>query len=83
MRDESDFEKHRPKITEATTVQAARAWAQGGEILSLNGKRTAIDSFILVLASGSNPHGFLMSGHCAKKLCAILIDEGFAPDRTT
>jgi len=79
MSDESDFKKYQPKITEVTVVQAAQAWGEGNEIISLNGKRTAIDAFILLLATDSDTHGYLMNGACARELCALLLAEGFGP----
>jgi hypothetical protein len=80
MTDESDFLKYRPAVTEVTVLQAAQAYGRGDEILSLNGKRTAIDAFILLLSNDSEVHGpYLMNSTCARHLCAILLDEGFGP----
>jgi hypothetical protein len=80
MSEESDLEKYRPRITLVTVTQAAEAWGRGDEILSLNGKQTAIDAFILLLADDSRTHGpFLMKGACARELCALLVAEGFGP----
>jgi hypothetical protein len=80
--DESDFEKYRPNLTEVTVVQAAKYYGQGDEILSLSGKRTAIDGFILLLATDSEVQGpFLMNAMCARALCALLVDEGFGPPK--
>ena len=80
MTDESDFQKYRPALTEVTVVQAAKAWGQGDEILSLNGQRTAIDAFILLLSGDSNTNGpYLLNATCARALCSILIAEGFGP----
>jgi hypothetical protein len=81
MSDESDFEKYRPKVTEVTVTTAASAWGQGDDgILSLDGKRTGLDAFILLLAADTETHGpFLMNVVCARKLCALLIAEGFGP----
>lgn len=82
-REESDFEKYRSNVTEVTVVQAAEGWGLGNEILSINGKRTAIDAFILLLATDSQVHGpFLMNGVCARALCALLVTEGFGPPGT-
>jgi hypothetical protein len=81
--EESDLRKYRPKLTEVTVVDAARAWGAGDEILSLNGKRTALDAFILLLATDSVTHGpFLMNSTCARELCALLVTEGFGPPAT-
>jgi hypothetical protein len=83
MTDESDFIKYRPKITEVTGVKAAQAYGQGDEILSLNGKITAIDAFILLLATDAETHGpYLMNAVCARELCALLLTEGFGPQAT-
>ena len=62
MTAESDFIKYRPKVTEVTVVEAAQAWGQGDDILSLDGKRTAIDAFILLLAMDERTLGpFLLN----------------------
>ena len=83
MTEESDFKKYQPKLTEVTVVQAAQAWGQGDEILSLIGKRTAIDGFILLLATDSEVRGpYLMNATCARELCARLLAEGFGPPTT-
>ena len=80
MSDESDFQKYRPALTEITVVQAAKSWGAGDEILSLNGKRTAIDAFILLLADDSTTKGpYLLNATCARELCALLIAGGFGP----
>lgn len=80
MTDEENFIKYRPKVTEATIVKAAEAWAQGDEILSLAGKRTALDAFVILLASDCENLGpFLLNATCARELCALLIAEGFGP----
>ena len=80
MTDDSDFKKYRPNLTEVTVVKAAEAYGRGDEILSLNGKRTAIDSFILLLANDAETHGpYLMNAVCARELCALLLAEGFGP----
>jgi hypothetical protein len=82
MTEESDFQKYRPNLTEVTVVHAAQAWANGDEILSLNGKRTALSAFILLLATDSETHGpFVMQRVCARALCALLIAEGFGPPK--
>jgi hypothetical protein len=83
MTAESDFKKYRPKLTEVTVVKAAEAYGRGDEILSLNGKRTAIDAFILLLATDGETHGpYLMNVVCARELCALLQAEGFGPQAT-
>ena len=79
MTAESDFIKYRPQLTEVTVIQAAQAYGLGDEILSLNGKRTAIDAFILLLANGTETFGYLMNVVCARELCALLLAEGFGP----
>ena len=80
MTDESDFKKYRPNLTEVMVVKAAEAYGRGDEILSLNGKRTAIDAFILLLANDAETHGpYLMNATCARALCALLLVEGFGP----
>ena len=83
MTEETDFKKYRPKITEVTVVQAVQAWGQGDDILSLNGKRTGLDAFILMLATDSEKHGpFLLNVTCARALCDLLLSEGFGPATT-
>ncbi len=83
MTDESDFRKYSPSITELTVLKAAQEYGVGNEILSLNGQRTAIDAFILLLSDDSRTHGpFLMNAVCARELCALLIAEGFGPQST-
>jgi hypothetical protein len=80
MAEEADFKKYRPDLTEVTVVEAAEAWGRGDEILSLNEKRTAIDAFILLLATDAQTHGpYLMNGVWARELCRLLIAEGFGP----
>jgi len=77
---ETDFETFRPRITEVTVYHAASTFGQGGEILSLDGKRTAIDSFILQLATDNEVIGpYLLNATCARALCRLLIAEGFGP----
>ena len=66
-----------------TVVKAARAYGLGEEILSLDGKRTAIDAFILLLATGDETLGpFLLNSTCARELYALLAAEGFGPQAT-
>jgi hypothetical protein len=80
MTAESDFKKYRQKVTEVTVVAAAQAYGSGDEILSLDGKRTAIDAFILQLSTDSAVHGpYLLNSVCARELCALLLSEGFGP----
>lgn len=82
MSDEDDLRNYRPVITEVTMVRAAEAYGRGDEILSLSGKRTAIDSFVLLLANDTEPLGpFLMNAVCARELCALLLSEGFGPQK--
>jgi hypothetical protein len=62
MSDEADFQRFRPAITEETIVRVAQAHGRGDEIFSLAGKRTGFDSFVLLLANDTEPHGpFLMN----------------------
>jgi hypothetical protein len=78
--DDSDFKKYRPNLTEVTIIKAAEVYGRGDEILSLNGKRTAIDAFILLLATDAETYGpYLMNVVCARELCALLLAEGFGP----
>lgn len=80
MTEESDFKNYHPSITEVTVVQAVQSYGRGDEILSLNGKRTGIDAFILLLATDAETHGpFLLNRACARELCALLLAEGFGP----
>jgi hypothetical protein len=81
MSEQSDFQKYRPKITEGTVFQASEAFGRGDEILSLNGKRTAIDAFILLLANDTESRAFLMTGVCARELCGLLLADGFGPPK--
>jgi hypothetical protein len=74
------FEKYRPKITLAMVSKAAADYGEGNEIVSLEGQRTAIDAFILLLATDSETIGpYLFSHHVARQLCAVLIDADFGP----
>ena len=82
MTEMTDFIKYRPQLTEVTVIQAAQAYGLGDEILSLNGKRTAIDAFILLLANDTETFGYLMNAVCARELCALLLAEGFGPRAT-
>jgi hypothetical protein len=83
MTEESDFRRYQPKLTEVTIVQAAESWGSGDEILSLNGKGTAIDAFILLLATDAKTHGpYLLNATCARALYALLVAEGFGPSAT-
>jgi len=80
MTEESDFVKYLPKITEVTVVKLAQSWGEADEILSLNGKGTAIDHFILLLAAAEKTLGpYLLNATCARELCALLVAEGFGP----
>lgn len=80
MTDESDFIKYRPRVTEVTVVEAAQAYGRGDEILSLNGRRAALDAFILLLSNDLETHGpYLMNSKCARELCGLLLAEGFGP----
>jgi hypothetical protein len=77
---ESDFQKYHPEITELTVAHAKAQYDSGNEIVSLNGKRTALTHFILMLATKTEPYGpYLMNSTCARALCAHLIKEGFGP----
>ena len=79
-KEEADFIKYRPEVTDVTVCEAAQSWGEGGEILSLDGKRTAINAFILLLSTDAEVHGpFVMNVVCARELCARLISEGFGP----
>jgi hypothetical protein len=79
----SDFRKYRPALTEVTVVRAAQAHGRGDEILSLKGKRAALDAFTLLLATDTETHGpYLMNVVCARELCALLLAEGFGPQAT-
>ena len=78
--EDSDFHRYRPAVTDVTVVQAASSWGLGDDILSLSGKRTAIDSFILLLARDLETLGpYLLNATCARALCTLLIAEGFGP----
>jgi hypothetical protein len=82
MPPESDFRIHRPKITEATSVQAKQHYDQGEEIVSLNGKRAALSHFMVVLATKTEEFGpYLMNSTCARALYALLEAEGFGPQK--
>ena len=78
--DDSKFQQYRPAIAELTVAHAKAQYDSGNEILSLNGKRTALSHFILMLATKTEPYGpYLMNSTCARALCAHLIEEGFGP----
>lgn len=78
MTNEADFIKYRPKITEVTIVNAVKEWSSGNEILSLDGKRTGIDAFVLLLSTDSEVLGpYLLNSVCARELCALLLSEDF------
>jgi hypothetical protein len=81
--EESDFIEYRPEITQPTVIEAAQAWGSVGEIRSLNGQGTALDSFILLLATDAEVHGpYLLNSVCARELCRLLLSEGFGPPST-
>jgi hypothetical protein len=81
--EESDFKKYSPNLTEVTVAKTAEAYGRGDEILSLNGKRTALNAFILLLATDGETYGpYLMNVVCARALCALLLAEGFGPQAT-
>lgn len=83
MTTKSDFIKYRPKITEVTVLEAVQSWGEGDEILSLNGQHTALDAFILLLATDSEVRGpFVLNGVCARELCGLLLNAGFGPQPT-
>jgi hypothetical protein len=78
--DKSDFMKYRPILTEVTDIRAAEAYGLGDEILSLNGKRVALDAFMLLLATDAETRGpFVMTAECARELCRLLATSGFGP----
>ena len=78
--DELEFKRYLPKVTEVTVVKAAKAWGEGDHIRSLDGKRTAIDAFILQMATDLEVRGpYLMNATCARALCSLLIAGGFGP----
>ncbi len=78
MTDRTDFIKYQPQITEVTIVEAAKSYGRGDDILSLSGRRTAIDAFVLLLSTDSERIGpFILNSVCARELCSILISEGF------
>lgn len=80
MSEKSDFDKFRPTITEVMVAQVASQFGAGGEVLSIDGKRTGLDAFIIQLASDSELFGpYLLNATTAKELCARLIAEGFGP----
>ena len=83
MTAEFDFIKYQPEVTEVTVVEAAQAYGSSGEILSLNGQRTGIDAFILLLSNDTDVLGpYLLNSVCARALCDLLISEGFGPPTT-
>jgi len=78
MNDESNFIKYRTQITEVTAIKSQKYWGEGNEILSLDGRRAAINSFIICLANDSETGGpFFLNATCARKPCARLTSEGF------
>ncbi len=80
MTDEENFAKYHPDVNEMTILEAAQAFGIGDEVISLSGRRTGIDSFVLVLARGNHQHTLvLMTGVCARELGALLVSEGFGP----
>ncbi len=80
MSDEENFAKYQPKVTELTILEAAQAFGTGDEVISLSGRQTGIDSFVLVLARDNHQHTVvLMTGVCARELGALLVSEGFGP----
>jgi len=80
MSDASDLLEHQPLITYLSTAIAAKDWHEGDRILSLNGKATALDAFIFVLAKRNEMVGpLLLNGACARELCRLLIEAGFDP----
>lgn len=75
-----DFKKYFPEITDMTVTNAASKFGIGDEILSLDGKRTGLDYFILNLATDGQIHGpFLMNSTCAHALYDLLVSAGFGP----
>lgn len=83
MPEKSDFEKFRPEITEVTINQVASSFGLGNEIISLDGKRTGLDAFVLKLATDAEVIGpYLLNATCARALCAVLIAGGFGPSET-
>lgn len=80
MPNSSNFDKFFPKITEQTIVQAAASYGVGGEIISLDGRETAINAFVMQLATDSEVHGpFLLNAECARALFIRLQKAGFGP----
>lgn len=82
MDDKIVFGEQKPAITEVTVVEAARIWSGGDGIISLNGRITGLDAFILMLATTDEEIGpFVVNSVCARELCSLLIAEGFGPTR--
>lgn len=80
MSEQTDFETHFPKITETTIIDAVRVFGSGHQVVSLNGKATGLDAFVMMLATDSETAGpFLLTGFCARELCARLLAAGFGP----
>jgi hypothetical protein len=80
MTEESDFKKYFPKITEVTVNQVAQSYGIADGIVSLDGKRTGLTHFILLLATDAKTIGpYLLNPTCARALCARLLAEGFGP----
>jgi len=78
--EKSDFVKYRPAVTEVTVTKAAQMWGAGHQVLSLNGKPTAIDAFIVVLATCDGPsEPILLNAVCARELCGLLLSAGYGP----
>jgi hypothetical protein len=81
MNEEGLLEKFRPKLTEMTEVQAAEFFYATGGVLSVNGKRSGLDAFSLVLATSTEKIGpYVLNNPSAKELCRLLIAEGFGPE---
>ena len=80
MDDPELLRKFRPVLTEITDVEAMDFFTKNGEILSVNGKRAALDTFVLVLAAGPEKFGpYPLNSATAKELCSLLIEHGFGP----
>jgi hypothetical protein len=72
------FEAKRPQFTE---YEAHELWQKYGEIVSVDGRPAALDSFLVTFVSENDmtagPLG--LNPVVARALCKLLIDNGYGP----
>ncbi|HUZ75938.1 MAG TPA: hypothetical protein VMU87_23370 [Stellaceae bacterium] len=74
------FEAKRPQFMDYQ-YQAQELWQKYGEIVSVDGRPTALDSFLLTFVSENDitARPLALNPVVARPLCKSLIDNGYGP----